>query len=920
MKSKKYSAANALRLPAAIRAGEYEAQGLYRRHTHRALGVAVALLSGPAAYADHCAVIDDTCISPATTTPYVCDQRQDTSAKPTNVSAINPEARITNRAIVFGGKFQFQTKFGQYDFQVGASCTSCLKAVGTAANHCPAPRWKQDFAQLHSTQSYKVLVTIWTNRAEGWDDTKFHIYKGGTTDSNYGAPIPTYPTAAAAYAAGLGNDITPMSIPGGAGQGRYFLLDVNTGDNATSSFTYRSSVVSRVGYAIQGKSVTEHGSVAVNDGGNKSFTDFKPALDFRSRPTTRTIAGGCSPDALTIESEDGDGNAVTTLPAVGGAPANPVKLALHSTPSTFTYLDPACNYPTTTESIQNPVPAPPAGSRPPESISSGYATFYFKTPNAYPALPISVDYIDNGDVIFTAFQNQVVTAGQPIGLVLRAPGSVAQNVCSSAIHVSFVDKYGNETKFSANKVINLSGSHFYLSAGCGGAAVTRFTATAGMSSQDFYMLDPTPQTARVQVNALEMQSAETEIIILGNSQLAHAVDMPHAKNMARRLYRRIAGTPLMDDGLLGKMSTLLLAGKALDAADLATQDNSFYNVTLKQLFTKMSNRLEDPSEPLSDFVATAIGIVHDNRDAREFLTGDRIYAAPDMAPTSSNSCANTTIYKNNASYAAIESAGTPLSSLVSVPQCAYASDNFTQDSPTLTTAEDAGGLLTTHKWGEQHMIAGTNRRPFEFALKQFNCLTMTQLADNSVGDSHVRRDVDRAPGNDPRTYATSCRSCHAMMDTAAGAFAYHNWYPNQDPNVTNDSRLFLMRGGYGGDAVMPKMNQNSVTFPSGWISSDNSWSLDLSDKQAALLGIDQGIATSGKGVHALGVTLSNSASFRSCMATRAFSLACLRAPGANDASSINDLANYFVTTGYNMRSLFERAAVLDQCLGRGDTQ
>ncbi len=856
-------------------------------------------LSSPSALADLCE------IQPTT----ACPLYKTAGPKQPDVTSYRNRNKPTGRAISFGNQFMGEDRFNFYNYEIGNTVQSCNIPAATLRVPCPDPTWQASFVKSPTTGAVKALVAIWSDTAAGWSSTKVYRDAG---QNGRGAQIATSSSLPGGYPAGISS---PTAIPGGPSFGGYFLIDVPVGTTDTTGFTYRSSLPNQIKFSVQTQVNTNAGSVLATDSG---VTNFKPAIGFTTTPISAT-AGECS-GPMTVSTLDGDGNIVNTLGS------NPAQIRLHAAPAN-TFLDAACNYPTDKMAIMNPVPAPPAGQRPPEVISTQKISFYLKTNSIYSNFPVTTDYVDtDGTTILVATQNQAVQANAPVSIRATGPGSVPQKACSSAITITFSDKFGNESRLTGARQLSLVGvgsSQFFTNPACSGAPSGQLAVGAGTSSLKIYFLDPSPSLVKVRISdsAGTLQGAEHPIRILANGLLARAADLPHATNMARTLFRRLTGVPILDsDPRLASMSDLILKGKVLDAASIATKDSNFLDIKMKGFFVPLSNRAQESSEPLSDFVATGIGIVRDNIDARSMMTGNQIYVGKSLATPNNSTCANATVYKSNAHYLDLESRHVSLASeLVPVRQCAYNTTDFSNDQPIPTG--DFGGLLTTHKWGEQHVVAGTNRRAFEYALKEFNCLTMTDISDNSLPDGHIRRDVARQPGGDPNTYKNSCVSCHAIMDQAAGAFAFHDWYPRpQNQGGGDDARLFwISTGGYGADSVMPKMNINQATFPSGWSTGDNSWSLNLSEKQQKLIGIDEGIATSGAGVNSLGQALSNSKSFRGCMAKRAFKAMCLRDPGEEDQSSVDDLANYFADTGYNLRNLFERSAALGQCLGGGGT-
>ncbi len=63
----------------------------------------------------------------------------------------------------------------------------------------------------------------------------------------------------------------------------------------------------------------------------------------------------------------------------------------------------------------------------------------------------------------------------------------------------------------------------------------------------------------------------------------------------------------------------------MNAAAIATQAPSFYNVTLKNLVIPWTNRDQTVFAPLNDYAATVIGMVRDNVPFNTALSADLLY-------------------------------------------------------------------------------------------------------------------------------------------------------------------------------------------------------------------------------------------------------------------------------------------------------
>jgi hypothetical protein len=73
------------------------------------------------------------------------------------------------------------------------------------------------------------------------------------------------------------------------------------------------------------------------------------------------------------------------------------------------------------------------------------------------------------------------------------------------------------------------------------------------------------------------------------------------------------------------MASLISQNRPLEAADIATQASSFYNVTLKNFAAPWTNRDRSVFVPLNDYTATVIGMVKDNKPFNTLLSADILY-------------------------------------------------------------------------------------------------------------------------------------------------------------------------------------------------------------------------------------------------------------------------------------------------------
>lgn len=372
---------------------------------------------------------------------------------------------------------------------------------------------------------------------------------------------------------------------------------------------------------------------------------------------------------------------------------------------------------------------------------------------------------------------------------------------------------------------------------------------------------------------------------------------------AHSLFRSLTGTLIpIDDPRLKQMETLLKNKQDRDAAKIATADPLFYDIRVRDMARKMSTRDESVRAPLTDFVATFVGVVRDSdtTSAKELLTGNFTYRA-DPALTTVNGTQQVRnnelndIVNSNNHYADIQTRGFSLHAiLVRAPGQKINVNNAPADIP------DPAGLLTTRQWMAAHADAGTNRRLVEYTFKQFMCVPMTSWADATAPDDRVARDVSRTPAGSNEKYLTTCKACHGQMDGLRGAFARVDFVNNR---ITYNTGAIPQNG---------KMNRNAQEFPQGYVTTDTSWvNYATVGKNADQFGWRS--SPTGMGMAQLGALLANSQGFSRCMVRRTFTEVCKRAPAATEESMIRSVADQFESSGYHMRGLFEIVALRPEC-------
>ncbi|WP_412972174.1 hypothetical protein [Glaciecola sp. MF2-115] len=385
--------------------------------------------------------------------------------------------------------------------------------------------------------------------------------------------------------------------------------------------------------------------------------------------------------------------------------------------------------------------------------------------------------------------------------------------------------------------------------------------------------------------------------------LAAAMVSAGPLEQAKRMHDRLAGVP-GTSAVIEQMADLIEAGDAQGAAQIAMQSPNFYNVTIKNWVTPWTNEEFDVFAPLNDYTATVIGMVRDDVDFRQVLTGDILYIA--------NSSANAPSYStnNNAHYEALESQGADLSTVLVAT---------TQSSVTGIPAEATAGVMTTRGAAKSFFKDGTNRAMFRFTLMNHMCADLEAFKDTSRPPDRVRQDVTRSPGGDSRIFTNSCSGCHSGMDPLAQAFAYYNYEYDveSDPDGENGRIVYNAQGQLDPETqlrVQAKYWINSNNFPYGYVTNSDTWDNYWREGQNQTIGWSADLPGTGSGAKSMGEELANSQTFASCQVKKVFKNVCLRAPQDEaDRTAIAQIQSEFMGNNYNIKNVF--AATADYCKG-----
>ncbi len=393
-----------------------------------------------------------------------------------------------------------------------------------------------------------------------------------------------------------------------------------------------------------------------------------------------------------------------------------------------------------------------------------------------------------------------------------------------------------------------------------------------------------------------------------------------AEKVAVRLLSLIAKKKIpIDAGIVKDAAVHIGRGDYKKAARIGVELPDFYNNTVKEMGLKMSNREESVDVPLNDFAATMVGVVRDQINAKELLTGNFYYRGHRLVGVPAD--LKTHILQSNIHYNELDKQGYDLKkALVRVD-----GQKILDRKMLPISHPDPAGVLTSRAYLSAHAVAGTNRRQVEYAFKEFMCLEMSEVADTEVSDLRVGRDIDRFPANSNKKYQTSCKGCHTVMDGFRGAFAKIDFHPSRnfvmhgDQHKINRVKIGKDHFDYPKDknieSISYKVNHNEFVFPNGYVTRDDSfYNYANRGSNKVLLGW-RSPASKGYGIGQFGQMISESKRFSQCMVKRVFEAICPVNINENILSKLENYVNDFEKSGYNMKALFIEAAVSPLCLG-----
>lgn len=394
-------------------------------------------------------------------------------------------------------------------------------------------------------------------------------------------------------------------------------------------------------------------------------------------------------------------------------------------------------------------------------------------------------------------------------------------------------------------------------------------------------------------------------IVFLTSISSHAQTPDKAKN----LIERIAGSKVsIDDPAYLEVKAHVDSGDLKTAATKATQHPGFLNFTVKQMALKMSTRLETMRTPFNDFAASFVGVVRDNRDARQLLTGNFYYRANMANVPSGIAIPNDTVrdlINSNNHYAALDQPEIDIGRILTRIDGQIL-------GPNLAANPDPAGVLTSRSFLSEHAVAGTNRRLVEYTFREMTCTPIEKWSDVNAPDDRVGKDVDRFPGGEFTKFQTSCKGCHTQMDGFRGAFARYDF---QGTRVLH-SLVEPGASGYLPSGVAEKYNRSGQAgYLYGFTTTDTSWVNNARGlANASHFGWRGTNTVSGNGVASLAQLIANSNRFSQCMVQRVFEAVCRQSFSIEkNAAFVSTMVSAFEAASYNLKNLFVEVAISKEC-------
>ena len=380
------------------------------------------------------------------------------------------------------------------------------------------------------------------------------------------------------------------------------------------------------------------------------------------------------------------------------------------------------------------------------------------------------------------------------------------------------------------------------------------------------------------------------IAIVISFTLGASLSYAGPREQARRMHDRLAGVPPAP-AVIDSMAAKISAGDGIGAALEAMDNPAFYNTTLREFAAPWTNREQSVYVDMNDATATVIGMVRDDVPFDQLLYEDIVYVG------SANATNIPYSQTNNDHYLDLQMRRVDLSNSANLVR------QRQSDLPATPIGIDqTAGIMTTRGFSEAYYVAGTNRSALRFATLNFMCMDMEDFRDITAHPDRIRQDVTRSPGGDSKIFLNDCLSCHAGLDSLAGAYAYYDF-----DEVTQQ----LV---YTANTVQPKFVKDADVFRFGFETVDDSWINYWRSGPNAFVGWNGPNSGIGSGAKSLGMELAQTRQFAKCQVEQVFEKVCHRPPnGAADIQAVETIATSFEVNGRSMKRVFAETAV--HCMG-----
>lgn len=375
---------------------------------------------------------------------------------------------------------------------------------------------------------------------------------------------------------------------------------------------------------------------------------------------------------------------------------------------------------------------------------------------------------------------------------------------------------------------------------------------------------------------------------------AQAQETP-AELVSRRFYQ-LTGLEPKDDAQVKELAKASRKDDGdIDEAKLfrtIVASEEFINTRLSDFVSRISNEEAEPYEDVDDLQASILLAILGDHDLRSIFT--RPFYIEKISQPGMPAFGN----RNAIGFTATPAA------MSEIPKSLRLKFDIQSGSPAQGVYTD--GLFVSRGFAMRNFSSGTNRRPIRAIYDQFLCTKIDQWKDASLDDFYVGKDIDRVPSDNPDIYQTTCRGCHAPMDSQRGAFAHYDYEKLMEQVNTSVE-------------VLAKYNRNDQVFSrGGYVTRDARWEILLTDPSAqAHFGWRGGPkAMAGKGVLSYASAIVNSRQFQTCITQRLINTFCDKSDAREYSSKpeFKTLVNSFrELDNYRVLNLIERIVSSDLC-------